>query len=65
MARKPLLRLWQWQSEIDTKSRQLGLMRETNRKPLEPPAKIIDPTTIIHESRAQERCGIRDYATCG
>jgi Xaa-Pro aminopeptidase len=31
--------------------RQLGLMRETNRKPLEPPAKIIDPTTITHEMR--------------
>jgi len=38
--------------ELDTKIiRQLGLMRETNRKPLEPPAKIIDPTTIIHEMR--------------
>src|SRR5882762_7768367 len=38
--------------EIDTKIiRQLGLMRATNRKPLEPPAKIIDPTTIIHEMR--------------
>ena len=38
--------------ELDTKIiRQLSLMRETNRKPLEPPAKIIDPTTIIHEMR--------------
>jgi len=38
--------------ELDGKIiRQLGLMRETNRKPLEPPAKIIDPTTIIHEMR--------------
>ncbi len=38
--------------ELDTKIiRQLALMRETNRKPLEPPAKIIDPTTIIHEMR--------------
>jgi Xaa-Pro aminopeptidase len=38
--------------EVDTKIiRQLGLMRETNRKPLEPPAKIIDPSTIIHEMR--------------
>src|SRR5258706_11609810 len=38
--------------ELDTRViRQLGQMRETNRKPLEPPAKIIDPTTIIHEMR--------------
>src|SRR5437016_4040833 len=38
--------------ELDTKIiRQLALMRETNRKPLEPPAKIIDPATIIHEMR--------------
>jgi Xaa-Pro aminopeptidase len=38
--------------ELDTKIiRQLSLMRETNRKPLEPPAKIVDPTTIIHEMR--------------
>lgn len=38
--------------ELDAKIiRQLGLMRETNRKPLEPPAKIVDPTTIIHEMR--------------
>src|SRR5260370_21438579 len=38
--------------ELDTKIiRQLSLMRETNRKPVEPPAKIIDPTTIIHEMR--------------
>jgi Xaa-Pro aminopeptidase len=39
-------------AELDQKIiRQLSLMRETNRKPLEPPAKIIDPTTIIHEMR--------------
>jgi len=38
--------------ELDSKIiRQLSLMRETNRKPLEPPAKIVDPTTIIHEMR--------------
>ncbi len=38
--------------ELDAKIiGQLSLMRETNRKPLEPPAKIIDPTTIIHEMR--------------
>src|SRR6195256_4168641 len=35
--------------ELDSKIiRQLGLMRETNRKPLEPPAKIIDQTTLIN-----------------
>ena len=39
-------------AELDAKIiRQLALMRETNRKPLEPPAKIIDPSTIIHEMR--------------
>jgi Xaa-Pro aminopeptidase len=38
--------------EFDQKViRQLALMRETNRKPLEPPAKIVDPSTIIHEMR--------------
>jgi Xaa-Pro aminopeptidase len=38
--------------ELDAKIiRQLSLMRETNRRPLEPPSKIIDPTTIIHEMR--------------
>jgi len=38
--------------EIDQKIiRQLALMRETNRRPLEPPQSIIDPTTIIHEMR--------------
>jgi Xaa-Pro aminopeptidase len=38
--------------EFDQKIiRQLSLMRETNRKPLEPPAKIVDPSTIIHEMR--------------
>ena len=31
--------------------RQLALMRETNRKPLEPPRMIIDPTSILHEMR--------------
>ncbi len=31
--------------------RQLALMRETNRKPLEPPRTIIDPTSILHEMR--------------
>jgi Xaa-Pro aminopeptidase len=30
---------------------QLALMRETNRKPLEPPQTIVDPTSIIHEMR--------------
>jgi len=39
-------------SELDQKIiRQLALMRETNRKPLEPPQTIIDPTSIIHEMR--------------
>jgi Xaa-Pro aminopeptidase len=38
--------------ELDAKIiKQLSLMRETNRKPLEPPARIIDPTTILHEMR--------------
>src|SRR6185503_620225 len=38
--------------EMDQKIiRQLTLMRETNRKPLEPPATIVDPTSIIHEMR--------------
>ncbi|HYR77372.1 MAG TPA: Xaa-Pro aminopeptidase [Pyrinomonadaceae bacterium] len=38
--------------EMDQKIiRQLTLMRETNRKPLEPPRTIIDPTSIIHEMR--------------
>src|SRR5712692_5623836 len=30
---------------------QLALMRETNRKPLEPPQTIVDPTSILHEMR--------------
>src|SRR5260370_33109052 len=30
---------------------QLRLMRESNRKPYEPPRTIIDPSTIIHEMR--------------
>jgi Xaa-Pro aminopeptidase len=38
--------------EMDQKIiRQLTLMRETNRKPLEPPATIVDPTSILHEMR--------------
>src|SRR5262249_48428980 len=38
--------------EVDAKLiRQLSLMRETNRKPLEPPQTIIDPTSILHEMR--------------
>src|SRR6266404_822094 len=38
--------------EMDQKIiRQLTLMRETNRKPVEPPRTIIDPTSIIHEMR--------------
>jgi len=38
--------------EMDQKIiRQLTSMRETNRKPLEPPATIIDPTSILHEMR--------------
>ncbi len=39
-------------SELDEKIiRQLTLMRETNRRPLEPPQTIVDPTTILHEMR--------------
>ena len=39
-------------SELDEKIiRQLTLMRETNRKPLEPPQTIVDPTLILHEMR--------------
>ena len=38
--------------EMDQKIiRQLTSMRETNRKPLEPPRTIIDPSTILHEMR--------------
>ena len=38
--------------EMDQKIiQQLTLMRETNRRPLEPPATIVDPTTILHEMR--------------
>ncbi len=38
--------------EMDQKIiRQLTLMRETNRKPLEPPRTIVDPSTILHEMR--------------
>jgi Xaa-Pro aminopeptidase len=39
-------------SELDEKIiRQLTLMRETNRRPLEPPQTIVDPTFILHEMR--------------
>ena len=39
-------------SELDEKIiRQLTLMRETNRRPLEPPQTIVDPTAILHEMR--------------
>lgn len=31
--------------------RQLTSMRETNRRPLEPPRTIVDPSTILHEMR--------------
>src|SRR5438132_14153243 len=31
--------------------RQLTSMGEANRKPLEPPATIVDPTSILHEMR--------------
>ena len=38
--------------EMDQKIiHQLTLMRETNRKPLEPPRTIVDPTSILHEMR--------------
>ena len=38
--------------EMDQKIiRQLRNMRETNRKPLEPPRSIVDPTSILHEMR--------------
>src|SRR5438067_1148944 len=38
--------------EVDQKIiRQLTLMRESNRKPFEPPTTIIDPTSILHEMR--------------
>jgi Xaa-Pro aminopeptidase len=38
--------------EMDQKIiRQLTNMRETNRKPLEPPRSIIDPSSILHEMR--------------
>jgi Xaa-Pro aminopeptidase len=39
-------------AEMDQKIiRQLTSMRETNRKPLEPPTTIIDPSYILHEMR--------------
>jgi Xaa-Pro aminopeptidase len=39
-------------SELDEKIiRQLTLMRETNRRPLEAPQTIVDPTSILHEMR--------------
>jgi len=38
--------------EMDQKMiRQLALMRETNRRPLEPPRTIVDPSSILHEMR--------------
>jgi len=38
--------------EMDQKIiRQLTLMRETNRRPLEPPRMIVDPSSILHEMR--------------
>jgi Xaa-Pro aminopeptidase len=38
--------------EMDQKIiRQLTSMRETNRKPLEPPRTIVDPSSILHEMR--------------
>ncbi len=38
--------------EMDQKMiRQLALMRETNRGPLEPPRTIVDPSSILHEMR--------------
>jgi Xaa-Pro aminopeptidase len=39
-------------SGIDQKIiQQLTMMRESNRKPFEPPATIVDPSTILHEMR--------------
>jgi len=39
-------------AEMDQKIiRQLTSMRETNRKPLEAPRTIVDPSTILHEMR--------------
>ncbi len=39
-------------AEMDQKIiRQLTLMRETNRRPLEPPRTIVDPSSILHEMR--------------
>jgi Xaa-Pro aminopeptidase len=39
-------------AEMDQKViRQLTLMRETNRRPLEPPRTIVDPSSILHEMR--------------
>lgn len=39
-------------AEMDQKIiRQLAAMRETNRRPLEPPRTIVDPSTILHEMR--------------
>jgi Xaa-Pro aminopeptidase len=38
--------------EMDQKIiRQISSMRETNRKPLEPPRTIVDPSNILHEMR--------------
>ena len=39
-------------ADLDQKIiRQLAQMRESNRKPLEPPQTIVDPTSILHEMR--------------
>src|SRR5207247_2082085 len=39
-------------SGIDQKIIQkLTMMRESNRKPFEPPTTIVDPSTILHEMR--------------
>ncbi len=39
-------------AEMDQKIiRQLSQMRETNRRPLEPPRSIVDPSNILHEMR--------------
>jgi len=52
--------------ELDEKIiKQLAAMRETNRKPLEPPRTIIDPTSILHEMRVfknDEEVGIMQRA---
>src|ERR1041384_7734855 len=48
-------------SGIDRKIiEQLRMMRESNRKPFEPPATIIDPSTILHEMRV-----LKSTMVCG